>query len=48
LIINDLGKKCGGFFFFVGKKNLFNFATNKKTANVGSIGSLIFFEKRES
>jgi hypothetical protein len=48
LIIKELGKKCGEKDFFVGKESLFNFAANKKTANVGSIGSLIFFEKRES
>jgi hypothetical protein len=46
LIFNDLGEKRGGKDFFVGKESLFNFAANKKTANVGSIGSLIFFEKR--
>jgi Ran GTPase-activating protein (RanGAP) involved in mRNA processing and transport len=47
LIINDLGRKCGGKDFFVGKESLFNFAANKKTANAGNIRSLIFFEKRK-
>jgi hypothetical protein len=32
---------------FVEKESLFNFAANKKTANAGNIGSLIFFEKRK-
>jgi hypothetical protein len=31
----------------VEKESLFNFAANKKTANAGYIGSLIFFEKRK-
>jgi hypothetical protein len=47
LIINDLGEKRGGKYFFVGKKNLFNFAANKKPANAGNIRRLIFFEKRK-
>jgi hypothetical protein len=47
LIINYLGKKREGKDFFVEKESLFNFAANKKTANAGNIGSLIFFEKRK-
>jgi hypothetical protein len=47
LIINELYCKGSEEKFFVEKESLFNFAANKKTANAGNIGSLIFFEKRK-
>jgi hypothetical protein len=34
LIINDLGRKCGGKDFFVGKESLFNFAAIKKSFKI--------------
>jgi hypothetical protein len=46
LIIIYLWTKACKKRFFVEKESLFNFAANKKTANAGNIGSLIFFEKR--